>query len=345
MNKSKENKLKNANGILREVIPRMSQLEVPITPENYHVWYEYLQGENTDLKKEIDGLLASREKFTSKVNHALYARHIYKSPEELLSSYQQDVQKLVKSLVKRIKGMTENTQQFSGSLEKYQNVLQEDPDVDTITDLIGHLIDETGSVLQSNQSMENMLHSMNKEVDVLKGNLETMNTAALTDQLTNIPNRRAFDNTINDLLADYAVEQRIFSVLLIDIDHFKAFNDTHGHAVGDQVLRYVAGTLKGGIKGVDMVSRFGGEEFVVLLPDTVYQGAMAVANNLRERVASSKLVSGSESKSLGHVTASIGVAMISADDDAASIIERADKGLYRAKDDGRNLVRGEEDIN
>ena len=136
MGPSKDSKLKKASSILREVIPRMSQLDIPITPENYHVWYEYLEGDDQGLKSEIDGLVASREKFTSKINHGLYARYIYKSPEELLKNYQRDMQKLVRGLVEKIQGMTENTQQFSGALDKYHKVLQDDPDVDAITDLL-----------------------------------------------------------------------------------------------------------------------------------------------------------------------------------------------------------------
>ena len=336
---------KTAN-LLREAIPIMSKLKIPLTPENYHVWYKYTVGGNPELNKTIDQLLEHGTKFTSKVNHELHKTYIYQSPEKSLKSSQQDLQKLVARLFEKLNGMAKKTQIFSSTLEEYNDVLQTDPDIDTVTDLITNLIDATDSVLKSNQDMESMLKSVNEEVDTLRGNLQTLNVEVFTDKLTDIPNRRAFDQRIDELSVDYHTEGQIFSFLLIDIDHFKLFNDTHGHAIGDRVLKYVASVMKGDIKGNDMLARYGGEEFAVLLPSTNYDGAISVGNSLREKVSSIKLVdSHDQEKSLGHVTISIGVAVITSHDDADSIAERADKALYLAKEKGRNRVMGEQDLN
>ena len=146
-------------------------------------------------------------------------------------------------------------------------------------------------------------------------------------------------------LLTYLEDNSAFSLLLIDIDHFKQFNATQGHAVGDKVLRYVAHILKGGIKGDDMVARYGGEEFVVLLPTTDYEDAIAVGTKLRERVASKNLIDSSdEQKSYGHVTISIGASVMCIKDDSDSVVKRADKALYLAKQVGRNRVCGEREL-
>jgi diguanylate cyclase len=340
-NVSNEKLVKTAN-LLREAIPKMSQLNIPLTPENYHVWYEYTMGSSPELNKAIDRLLKDGTEFTNAVNQELYDTHIYLPPEE---AFQESVQKLVTTLFKKITGMTKKTQSFSSSLEKYNDVLKQDPDIDTIASLIVNLIDDTDSVLASNQSMESMLEAMNEEVDMLRNNLQTLNKEAFTDKLTAVPNRRAFDKKIETLLDYYHDEQQGFSLLLIDIDHFKQFNDTHGHMVGDRVLKYVASVMTGGIKGDDMLARYGGEEFVVLLPNTSYEDAIAVGNHIREKVSSNKLVdNNAQKKVLGYVTISIGVAAITAEDNADSIVERADKALYLAKDKGRNKVFGEQDL-
>jgi len=335
-------KLKKTANLLREAIPKMSQLNIPLTPENYHVWYEYTMGGCLELNKAIDKLLKDGTTFTSTINQELYSSYIYQAPEE---SFQQSVQKLVTTLFEKITGMTQKTQNFSTSLEKYNDVLKRDPDIDTIASLIVNLIDDTDSVLESNQSMESMLEAMNEEVDILRNNLQALNKEAFTDKLTAIPNRRAFDKKIEHLYDDYHNEQQVFSLLLIDIDHFKQFNDTHGHTVGDRVLKYVAGVMTGGIKGDDMLARYGGEEFVVLLPNTCYEDAIAVGNHIREKVSSNKLVdNNAQQKVLGYVTVSIGVAAINEKDDFESIVERADKALYLAKERGRNTVIGECDL-
>lgn len=346
MASSNNPKLEKTANLLREAIPIMSKLKIPLTPENYHVWYKYTMGGNPVLNKTIDEMIEHGTNFTSKVNYELHKAHIYQPPEKLLKSSQQDLQKLVARLFEKINGMTKKTQVFSSSLEKYNDVLQTDPDIDTITDLITNLIDATDSALKSNQDMESMLESVNEEVDTLRGNLQTLNVEAFTDKLTAIPNRRAFDQRIDELFDSYHDDEQIFSMLLIDIDHFKQFNDTHGHAIGDKVLKYVASVMKGDIKGNDMLARYGGEEFAVLLPSTNYDGAISVGNSLREKISSIKLVdSNDQDKSLGHVTVSIGVAVITSHDDTDSIAERADKALYLAKEKGRNKVMGEHDLN
>ena len=343
---SNSTQLEKTANLLREAIPLMSKLKIPLTPENYHVWYTYTMGGNPELNKTIDELLEHGKEFTSKVNYELHKAYVYQPPEKLLNSSQQDLQNLVARLFEKLNGMTKNTQHFSSTLEKYNDVLQTDPDIDTVTDLISNLIDTTDSALKSNQDMESMLEAINEEVDTLRDDLQTLNVEAFTDKLTAIPNRRAFDQRIGELIGDYHIEGQLFSLLLIDIDHFKLFNDTHGHATGDRVLKYVASVMKGDIKGNDMLARYGGEEFAVLLPSTNYDGAISVGNSLREKISGIKLVDSKEQeKSLGHVTVSIGVAVITSHDDADTIVERADKALYLAKEKGRNRVMGEQDFN
>jgi len=335
-------KLIRTANLLREAIPKMSQLNIPLTPENYHVWYEYTMGSTPELNKTVDKLIKNNSAFTNTINQELYSSYIYQTPEE---SFQQDVQKLIELLLEKISSMTTNTQGFSGSLEKYNDELSKSPNIATVTNLITNLIKDTNSVLASNQTMESTLEAMNKEVDALRDNLQTLNEKAFTDKLTNIPNRRAFDKKTEDLFDDYHDEKQIFSLLSIDIDHFKQFNDTHGHTVGDRVLKYVASVMTGGIKGDDFLARYGGEEFAVLLPNTGHEGAISVGNHIREKVSSNKLVdNNAEKKVLGYVTVSIGVATVNEKDNIDSIIERADKALYFAKNNGRNKVASEQEI-
>ena len=332
-------KLKKSTNLLRETLPRMSQLNIPLTPENYHTWYEYTMGEKPELKKAIDALLASGSTFTSKINNELYNTYINPSPEESLQSYQKEVQKLVTTLLEKISNLTQDTQAFSGSLEHYSEQLKDAPDLGAVTGLVSNLIDETGSIIESNRSMENMLDSMNNEVDKLKSNLSTLSTKAFTDTLTEVGNRRAFNQRIDELLDEvYEDSQRFFCLLLIDIDHFKQFNDTYGHSVGDRVLKYVATMMQGCVRGDDKLCRYGGEEFAVLLPMTTLDDAETVANHIREKVGANKLVDNKSGKDVGYVTISIGVAISTQRDDADSLCERADKALYQAKQAGRNCV-------
>ena len=133
------------------------------------------------------------------------------------------------------------------------------------------------------------------------------------------------------------------ALMLTDIDHFKAFNDTFGHLTGDQVLRLVALAVKQNVKGQDIAARYGGEEFAVILPATTLRAALTVADHVRRAVMTKELMKRSTGEHLGRVTVSIGVAALKKGETAQSLIERADNCLYAAKRCGRNRVMCETD--
>jgi len=161
---------------------------------------------------------------------------------------------------------------------------------------------------------------------------------ALMDPLTGLGNRRYFDERGDAVLALARRRGRPFSVLMIDIDHFKRVNDEHGHAVGDEVLRAFGNALKASLRGGDVCGRLGGEEFAVLLPDENGAGGAAAAERLRDRLERLAASSAAARKPID-ITVSIGVAAYPEDGDALEpLLRRADKRLFGAKQGGRNRV-------
>jgi two-component system cell cycle response regulator len=161
---------------------------------------------------------------------------------------------------------------------------------------------------------------------------------ATTDALTGLHNRRYMESHLATLIEQEASRGKPLSVLVVDIDYFKAINDTHGHDAGDDVLREFALRLKKSTRGIDLACRYGGEEFVVVLPETDMGVATVVAERLRRRIATEpfSIVQGSDKVD---VTISVGIAAIGdAQDTAQALLKRADQALYRAKRDGRNRV-------
>ncbi len=158
-----------------------------------------------------------------------------------------------------------------------------------------------------------------------------------TDELTGLSNRRYFQEILMRELAQARRYHANFSLIMIDIDHFKRYNDTHGHLNGDIVLRKVASLLLQSTRGIDLVSRFGGEEFVILLPKTSREGARAAAEKLRQCVAAEKFTGMEQSQPLGMVTLSLGVSEFPNDSkDIYELLDLADRALYLAKENGRN---------
>jgi two-component system, cell cycle response regulator len=162
--------------------------------------------------------------------------------------------------------------------------------------------------------------------------------AAITDALTGLHNRRYMESHLGTLMEQATARCRPLSILILDIDFFKAVNDTHGHSGGDEVLEEFARRLKKAVRGIDLACRYGGEEFVVVMPDTDIAMATAVAERLRRRIAAEPFPINRNARTV-KVTISIGIAaMRSSEDKPAEIIKRADQALYRAKREGRNRV-------
>lgn len=328
--------------ILRQAVPQMSALDIPVTPENYTVWYEYFLGINLDLKRAIDGLLANKVVFTFEVNQGLYSNFIQEHSPEIIENVQVETQIIIGSLLNKISLLSSGTEQFSQVLEKLGNELNDADDVASIQAMLDGFAQEVDSVLKNNLEMKQNLASMSEELSALKVEMQNLSMSAMTDQLTSLHNRRAFELEAQKLMHEFKDQHVKSSLLIIDIDHFKQFNDKYGHIVGDKVLAYVALALKQGVRGDDFVARYGGEEFIVLLPNTRFHDALQVAENLRERVAAKKLSIGKDKKlSLGAITVSVGLTSLQDGDDLEAFLSRADRALYRAKSDGRNCVRGD----
>jgi len=181
-----------------------------------------------------------------------------------------------------------------------------------------------------------------KYEDRLRDNYHASLTLAVTDPLTGLYNRRYLETHLESLMKRAAQDNKPIGLLALDIDHFKLVNDTHGHAAGDDVLKEFVGRIKRSVRGIDLPARIGGEEFVVVMPDTDRETCMAVAERLRASVADS-LFSLPDLDLQIPITVSIGVSLSQgASDSPAAALKRGDDALYVAKNSGRNMVVSDE---
>jgi two-component system cell cycle response regulator len=172
----------------------------------------------------------------------------------------------------------------------------------------------------------------------LRDNVQMSIEMAITDSLTSLFNRRYMETHFAALVEQAAARGKPIAVLILDIDYFKAVNDSHGHDAGDDVLREFSLRIRKAIRNIDLACRYGGEEFVIVMPETDMAVATMVAERIRRRIATEPFAIQQGTRNL-EVTISIGIAAIGAPGDtAAAILKRADQALYRAKRDGRNRV-------
>jgi diguanylate cyclase (GGDEF)-like protein len=192
-----------------------------------------------------------------------------------------------------------------------------------------------------NHALEQMAQQLAaREHQLLEENRQ-LDYLAQVDGLTGVPNRRCFDERLRTEWAASALNNRPLSLLMIDVDHFKRFNDRYGHARGDSCLKAIAACItRGGLRANDFVARYGGEEFAVVLPSLAPEAALEIAERLRQAVFD--LAVENTQSPIARVTISVGVAGLVPDEahDAGALIEAADAALYNAKRRGRNVVSG-----
>lgn len=198
--------------------------------------------------------------------------------------------------------------------------------------------DQTRMMQARTEDLEQRFTAASEEVTELRRDLDEMRIAASTDALTGVANRKIFDLRLGELVEEADREEMPLTLILADIDHFKAFNDTWGHQTGDLVLRLVARTMADCVRGRDIVARYGGEEFSIILPQTDLAGAFAVAENIRKTISSKRLSRKATGENLGMVTLSFGIARLHDGEKPSALVERADGGLYAAKRHGRNRI-------
>ncbi len=195
------------------------------------------------------------------------------------------------------------------------------------------VVSAVAKLIQANQQMQQQLDTAEDRLQEQVRLVQTHAAEARTDALTGLANRRAFDDALARRWAEFQRSGRTFSLVLGDIDHFKKFNDQHGHQVGDEVLRGVAGVLRRAAREMDLPARYGGEEFVVILPELPPAGAEAAMERLRKAVESASF---SCTPGALKVTISLGGAQVTAGEDAAALLRRADAAMYASKAAGRN---------
>lgn len=331
--------------IAKRALVKMAQLDVPVTPENYHVWFDYFTGANEELATHIDALIESGEPFERAMNEHLYAKYVAKEKDKaLIQEIHTQTQRIIKGIFEEILKSNEFTSGYRKKLEDYSLELDTAEELPLIQNVIKNLVKDTHQMAESSNRLQERLEEAKTHTESLREKLEQTEREAMKDALTGLNNRKAFDRKIKDLHDIFAQGGETFSAIMLDVDFFKSFNDKWGHKIGDEVLRKVGDTLHDGLKGGDFPARYGGEEFVVLLPRTTLHNARIVAEQIRRRISEKKLKRVSTGESLGTITVSLGVSQMREGDTVDSMVDRADKALYLAKQSGRNNVKSEEDL-
>ncbi len=323
---------------LRQTLPLMMKNNISADPINYAIWYEYVSGNNAQLKKDLDELLSLNQQVTTEQSVELYKKHVCNASIESFEKINKELQKILNDTTQSVGLASNKVSKAEASFNHSAHELESANSNDDIKSVLSQVLAETKLLAETSQVLKSKLDEANEEMDQMRKELTLVREVAVTDALTGLLNRRAFDDILAELLEKSSSEQGDFCLAILDLDHFKKINDTFGHLTGDKVLRYTAGVMKQNVAENHFAARYGGEEMAVIMPNTDLQEAVKVIENIRQTLEKNRLKRKGDGESIGKVTLSAGVASFKRGDTVDAVIERADQSLYQAKTKGRNQV-------
>lgn len=321
----------------------MLRLSLKPLPRNYQIWFDYHAGDNTLLRRVIDTLISNGQCLDEEQMKLLHMRFGAAQPEtDALRETSGRLQDILRQVAGLIGEAEEDASRRGSSLRALSGELAS-AGPEALAEAMIRLIAEVTEMSEYSADIARRLDASAQRVAALERRLESVLREAHTDALTGLSNRRAFDAALQGMAGAAMNSGMPLAILLLDIDRFKAINDTWGHPVGDAVLCRIAITIRDNLGEEGLAARFGGEEFAVILGGTPLPEAMAVAERLRVAVAAQNYSIRTTGHSLGQITVSAGAAVFKAGEALASLLARADAALYRAKQAGRNRVEASDD--
>lgn len=332
-----------AMSVAEKAMQSMAKQRVPPTPNNFQIWFRYSLDTPSDLKRTIGILIANKRTFDAATNHDLFESYIGSQASDSAVAY--DVSQQLHSVMASAK------QFLTTAIADNKTQIQVISDVADQTEagvdpklLIQSLMKELTRAATRTTKLELSFVEKTREIDTIRDSLNKSEERARTDTLTGLPNRRALDEFFRVAQIAAMEKDDPLSVLLIDIDHFKRFNDDFGHSVGDQVLRVMAKVLRERVRDIDLPARYGGEELIAVLPGADLTTCAAVAERIRLAVSECAITSRTTGEILPSITVSIGVGQFQLGESMTDLVDRCDRALYVAKRGGRNLVVTENEL-
>lgn len=325
--------------VAQQVMHRISADQLKPNPMVFSVLYAHYTGTHKDISNEIDTLDKQKKSLTTTLCEELHEKYMSPAREkEFFDESSRRVQAVASEIIELISGAGIAHREYNQQLKRQSDTFSDVTDMDQVKKIISELVTDTRRMIDENHKLEEKLNDSAYELQQMRNDVHYLRQETMRDTLTGIANRRAFDQEIK-LRATEAIERnRPLCLIMIDLDHFKIFNDTYGHTVGDQVLRLVARTLEEGLRSSEMLVRYGGEEFAIIVPGTKLRDAEKIAQRLRERIAAKDIVNQSKNEKLGRLSVSLGIAQLHPGESITEFVDRSDRALYKAKDAGRNTV-------
>lgn len=330
---------KTALGLAKRALDYIGRYETPPTPHVFELFYTVCAGVKPELNEALAKVIADKRKVTAADAEHLYQEHLgggmsTRQVEQVGMKLREEAA----SMLNVLGTAAESTSRYQSSLRSAEEEFCTATDRQSIEAMLQSLLEATQEMARANADLASNLVASQTQVEQLEQCLKLAREESSKDALTGLTNRKRFDILLNEAILYATSGDLPISLLIIDIDDFKAFNDRYGHMAGDSALRFIASCITANIKDHDVASRYGGEEFAIILPNVTGPDAAEAAERIRAAVQSRELIKKATGESMGRMSISAGVAELRADECAEALLNRADEALYAAKQAGRNTV-------
>lgn len=325
--------------LLRVVLARMGQHDAAFNPLTYTIWFEYAAGMNANLNRALDDLLQTKPRLTDEDVWATYQSHVADVDPQAMHRIGGELQKVLAALACAAGSTGDSADQFSAQLEALAVGLQT-LNGGLITSVVSQAIEDTARMRNSAHALEAEVKGSQSEIQRLQSELTRVRDESLIDALTQVLNRKGFDEKLTRMIEHPLGQGRTHGLIMFDIDHFKMVNDTHGHIMGDRVLQAVGEVLRSCVPSGSpvQVARYGGEEFAMLIPQSTMEECFRLAEVARTRTKALKVRDRRTKAVVLTITISGGLAMLQQGEDAQYLTARADRALYQSKQAGRDRI-------
>lgn len=333
----KETKEQSAE-LLRKVVALMGQHDAAFHPVSFAVWYEFAAGTNARLTHAIERAVQTEPRLGNDTVVRLFQEFVAEVDHVAMQRISGELQRMMTGMADSATRTGDRAGAFGEQLTDLTTALQTN-DVPALSSQVAAALAGTAQMKSSALELHEQVLASRQEIERLQADLARTRDEAALDPLTRVLNRKGFDQQLASLLEQPLAPDSAHCLIMLDIDHFKKVNDTHGHVMGDRVIQALGDVLRACVSDKShSVARYGGEEFAVLMPHCSVEHSLKMADTIRQRTKAMKIRDRRTQEVVLTVSISGGVAAMQPGDDAQDLIARADGALYKSKQSGRDRV-------
>ncbi|MFT6071752.1 MAG: diguanylate cyclase [Alphaproteobacteria bacterium] len=328
----------------QQTLSELQKNNIPPTPKCYEVMYHFLKNDNIELTNAINKFLETNEQISEILLLKIHASILsYETMARTVNIVTNLLTKQLTSFNDSVSTSDQELNVFADAINSFSQYIDDDINVTNDNNIITYITEATSRIKNKIKELDNSLNTSQDEIRKLQSYLENMCQESMMDPLTSLSTRKRTDQVLSISIRNSLETSQSMSVLFIEVDHYDDFYKKWGQVTSEQILRFIASSLRENIKGRDTAARYSTSLFLLILPKTTSTGAFTLAEHIRNTIERKRIIKKTTGEFLGRVTVSCGISEFRTGESVGCLVNRAEKILSIAKQNGRNCTMTEKD--